>query len=179
MIRWIADDKNCEPRKKTSLKSVVRKSQVTGDVCPENIHPRSLLIARSNTHTHTYSHSLPRFMTLSMTGGRCSVEHSRRYVRVEGISMDEYRRCNSKLSSNIKHLSNWCGQEGASQRRDVWGRPMYEFHGGPTPREMELRVLAEILCLSLARNIRALSPKRYGKRNPIAESTVNYIVPRE
>lgn len=178
MIRWIADDKNCEPRKKTSLKSVVRKSQVTGDVCPENIHPRSLLIARSNIHTYTHIPFPPkvhdpfhdRWPVFSRTFT---------YVRVEGISTDEYRRCNSKLSSNIKHLSNWCGQEGASQRRDVWGRPMYEFHGGPTPREMELRVLAEILCLSLARNIRALSPKRYGKRNPIAESTVNYIVPRE
>lgn len=126
MIRWIADDKNCEPRKKTSVKSVVRKSQVTGDVCPENIHLRSLLMARPNTHTHTHpdTPSLPRFMTLSTWWPNVRV-HEGIYV-FEGTSTDEYRRYNSKLSSNIKHLSNWCGQEveggGMSRRRDVWGR---------------------------------------------------------
>lgn len=109
MIRWIVDDKNCEPRKKTSLKSVVRKSQVTGDVCPENIHPRSLLIARSNTHTHTIPPKVhDPFHRWWPVFDRTFVFT---YVRVEGISTDEYRRYNSKLSSNIKHLSNWCGQE--------------------------------------------------------------------
>lgn len=134
MIRWIAEDKNCEPRKKTGLKSVVRKSQVTGDVCPENIHPRSLLIARSNTHTHT--HAIPSQGSWPFPWPVwCSVERScSRMYESKAYPTDEYRRCNSKLSSNIKHLSNWCGQEGegVSQRRDVWGRPMYEFHAGPT-----------------------------------------------
>lgn len=109
MIRWIADDKNCEPRKKTSLKSVVRKSQVTGDVCPENIHPRSLLIARSNIHTHTY-HSLPRFMTLSMTGGRCSVERSRMYE-----SKAYPRTSIVGATQNFQVILNIC-QTGAAKR---------------------------------------------------------------
>lgn len=109
MIRWIADDKNCEPRKKTSLKSVVRKSQVTGDVCPENIHPRSLLIARSNTRTHTY-HSLPRFMTLFMTGGRCSVERSRMYE-----SKAYPRTSIVGATQNFQVILNIC-QTGAAKR---------------------------------------------------------------
>lgn len=169
MIRWIADDKNCEPRKKTSVKSVVRKSQVTGDVCPENIHLRSLLMARSNTHTHTHTQTHHPFQGSwpFPRGGRTFV-----FTKVYTCSKAHPRTSIVGTTQNFQVILNIC-QTGAAKRwkEERWagggmfegerGRPMYEFHGGP--REMELRVLAEILCLSLARNIRALSRKRYGE----------------
>lgn len=143
--------------------------------------------SRGQTLTHTHTPFPPKVH--DPFHDRCSVQSN---VRVHVCTSRRHipRTSIVGATQNFQVILNIC-QTGAAKRGRGWASGGM-FEGGrctsstlappyllPSLREMELRVLAEILCLSLARNIRALSPKRHGKRNPIAESTVNYIVPRE